>query len=165
MFISARQGKSLRSQFQWLAITIGLACSLPLYANQQDMQQADALLNTLHQRAADAQWDGYFSLYRPDAVFIGTDATERWSMSESEGYARPTKGWRYSVDNRKLIQHDNVILFDEQLSSQAYGVCRGTGTLLKTDGNWQIAQYHLSIPIPNDMAKSITAQIKAATKK
>ncbi|WP_237158132.1 nuclear transport factor 2 family protein [Shewanella psychrophila] len=61
--------------------------------------KAAALLNKLHQAATQADWDSYFSLYLPEAVFIGTDATERWSTPEFEGYARPTDGWEYTPKN------------------------------------------------------------------
>lgn len=129
-----------------------------------DQQAAAQVLDLLNQYSSDADWDKYFALYRQDGIFIGTDASERWGMAEFEHYSRPTKGWRYDLTERHLIQHGDVILFDELLNSPAYGVSRGTGTLIKTDGNWKIAQYHLSFPIPNEIAKQITAEIKAANK-
>lgn len=129
-----------------------------------DQQAAAQVLDLLNQYSSDADWDKYFALYRKDGIFIGTDASERWGMAEFEHYSRPTKGWRYDLTERHLIQHGDVILFDELLNSPAYGVSRGTGTLIKTDGNWKIAQYHLSFPIPNEIAKQITAEIKAANK-
>ena len=133
-------------------------------ASSPDQQAAAQVLDLLNQYSSDADWDKYFALYRKDGIFIGTDASERWGMAEFEHYSRPTKGWRYDLTERHLIQHGDVILFDELLNSPAYGVSRGTGTLIKTDGNWKIAQYHLSFPIPNEIAKSITAEIKAANK-
>ncbi|AUD59723.1 hypothetical protein AYJ58_09570 [Shewanella sp. Pdp11] len=133
-------------------------------ASSPDQQAAAQVLDLLNQYSSDANWDKYFALYRKDGIFIGTDAKERWGMAEFEHYSRPTKGWRYDLTERHLIQHGDVILFDELLNSPAYGVSRGTGTLIKTDGNWKIAQYHLSFPIPNEIAKSITAEIKAANK-
>ncbi|MGM8892316.1 nuclear transport factor 2 family protein, partial [Psychrobacter sp. 1Y1] len=84
--------------------------------------------------------------------------------AEFEQYARPTKGWRYDLTSRKMTQHGDVIWFDEILSNPSYGVSRGTGTLIKTTKGWKIAQYHLSFPIPNAIAKSITQQIKTAKK-
>ena len=128
--------------------------------------KAAAVLDKLHQAATRADWDTYFSLYLPEAVFIGTDATEHWSMSEFEGYARPTDGWEYTVKNRVFVSvktqnNDRVLMFDEQLDSASYGITRGTGTLIKTDSGWKIAQYHLSFPIPNEIAKEITARIKS----
>ncbi|MCS6229611.1 nuclear transport factor 2 family protein [Shewanella baltica] len=132
--------------------------------SSSDQQAAAQVLNLLNQYSSDADWDKYFALYRKDGIFIGTDASERWGMAEFEHYSRPTKGWRYDLTERHLIQHGDVILFDELLNSPAYGVSRGTGTLIKTDGNWKIAQYHLSFPIPNEIAKQITAELKAANK-
>ena len=133
-------------------------------ASSPDQQAAAQVLDLLNQYSSDADWDKYFALYRKDGIFIGTDASERWGMAEFEHYSRPTKGWRYDLTERHLIQHGDVILFDELLNSPAYGVSRGTGTLIKTDGYWKIAQYHLSFPIPNEIAKQITTEIKAANK-
>ncbi|WP_299791590.1 nuclear transport factor 2 family protein [uncultured Shewanella sp.] len=130
-------------------------------AEQVQEKQAEAVLNSLHQSAADANWDTYFSLYLPDAVFIGTDVNEHWNMAEFQRYARPTDGWTYSLKTRTLVRHGNVIVFDELLDSRSYGVSRGTGTLLLTATGWKVAQYHLSFPIPNELAKEITAKIKS----
>jgi len=127
--------------------------------SEKDSQAVSALLNQLHESAAAADWTTYFSLYHPQAVFIGTDASERWNMVEFERYAKPTKGWHYDVKLRHLLQIDDTIVFDEQLYSSSYGVSRGTGALVQTLDGWKIAQYHLSFPIPNDKAKRITSLI------
>lgn len=127
-----------------------------------DEQAAAQVLDKLNQYSSSADWDKYFALYRQDGIFIGTDASERWGMAEFERYSRPTKGWSYDLTSRHLVQHGDVILFDELLYSPSYGVSRGTGTLIKTKGEWKIAQYHLSFPIPNGIAKKITTEIKNA---
>ncbi|MBB1440957.1 nuclear transport factor 2 family protein [Shewanella sp. SG41-4] len=127
--------------------------------SEKDSQAVSALLNQLHESAAVADWTTYFSLYHPQAVFIGTDETERWNMAEFERYSKPTQGWRYEVKLRHLLQIDDTIVFDEQLYSPEYGASRGTGALVKTAEGWKIAQYHLSFPIPNDKAKRITSLI------
>ena len=49
------------------------------------------------------------------------------------------------------------------LWNDRYGVCRGTGVLLATEKGWRIAQYHLTFPIPNDLAKEFTAHIQEHT--
>tara|TARA_Y100000815_G_C13135222_1_gene422112 strand:- start:10 stop:129 length:120 start_codon:yes stop_codon:yes gene_type:complete len=33
--------------------------------------------------------------------------------------------------------------------------------LVKTEAGWKVTQYHLTIPIPNDIADSVAEQIKA----
>ncbi|MEL4402603.1 nuclear transport factor 2 family protein [Shewanella algae] len=136
-------------------------------SGQLDDSQAHAasVLDKLHQSAANADWDSYFSLFSPDAGFIGTDASEYWNMVEFEQYARATKGWTYQSSSRRLVQHGDVIVFDELLDSQSYGLGRGTGTLVKTEQGWQILQYSLSFPIPNALAPRITDQIKLYRKK
>ncbi len=128
-------------------------------------KQANNVLDNLLLYATTADWDNYFALYSRNAVFIGTDATEHWNMVQFEQYARPTKGWNYTLIERKTVRHDNVIVFDEILDSKSYGISRGTGTLLLTEEGWKVAQYHLSFPIPNDIAKKVTTQIKATRKK
>ncbi|MEZ9596572.1 nuclear transport factor 2 family protein [Shewanella sp. 10N.261.52.F9] len=128
-----------------------------------DKQQAAKVLDALNQYSSAADWDNYFALYDEQGIFIGTDANEHWDKATFEQYARPTKGWRYDLSSRKMTQHGDVIWFDELLMSPSYGVSRGTGTLIKTNKGWKIAQYHLSFPIPNSIAKSITKQIISAS--
>lgn len=145
-----------------LTAAILLVGTTSVRANTEaQFSQAESVLDSLHQSASEADWNRYFSLYLPDAVFIGTDANEHWNMVEFERYARPTKGWTYSLKQRKLTRHNDVIVFDELLDSPSYGVSRGTGTLLLTSSGWKIAQYHLSFPIPNEIAKEITGRIKS----
>ena len=50
--------------------------------------------------------------------------------------------------------------FDERLENEHYGECRGTGVLRKADGRWRIAQYNLSIPVPNDLASELVERIR-----
>ncbi|MCC4833179.1 nuclear transport factor 2 family protein [Shewanella sp. 10N.7] len=148
-----------------LTSSLWLMSSLPAEANDtisvESRQQADTLLDKLHQDASNANWDSYFSLYDEKAVFLGTDATERWDMSQFAGYARPTDGWHYEVKSRQLLQFDNTIVFDELLHSASYGLCRGTGALQLTENGWKIVQYHLSIAIPNENAKAVAKLIGA----
>ena len=145
-------------------ILAGCALLLSSISRAEIPLEATQTLDKLHSYAASADWDKYFALYTNDAHFIGTDATENWTMKEFAAYARPTKGWHYTLVSRQLEQHGEVIVFDEHLSSKSYGNCRGTGTLVLTPEGWKILQYHLSFPIPNAMAKRITAQISAASK-
>jgi len=50
--------------------------------------------------------------------------------------------------------------FDEILWNDSYGTCRGTGVLVLSGGVWRIAQYNLTIPIPNDLARGFAKTIK-----
>jgi hypothetical protein len=53
-----------------------------------------------------------------------------------------------------------VAWFDELLDSESYGTSRGTGVLVNKNGSWKISQYALAFPIPNDLAKGMTAEIR-----
>ncbi|MHC4976045.1 MAG: nuclear transport factor 2 family protein [Planctomycetota bacterium] len=128
----------------------------------------DLVLDEFHDAASRADLDRYFSHLSSRGHFLGTDASERWSKQAFEEYARPFfeagQGWTYTPLSRHVqIDLDRKCAwFDETLESENYGTSRGSGTLiLEHDGRWRIAQYHLTFPIPNDIARDITDQIKA----
>jgi ketosteroid isomerase-like protein len=129
-----------------------------------------ATLDRFHAAAAKADGPTYFGLFTPEAVFIGTDATERWTLAEFKAFAEPYfskgKGWTYTPRDRHVsfVPGTDVSWFDELLDNASYGVCRGTGVLRKIDGTWKIAQYHLTIPVPNSLAKQVVALIRAEKK-
>lgn len=136
-------------------------------AQADEKQKVDMTLNLLHQYASEANWDGYFDLYHPDAIFIGTDASETWTIPQFQEYAKPAfdsgKGWTYHPYDRHIYLSDDeqVAWFDEMLSNRSLGVTRGTGVLTQKDGQWKLQQYHLAIPIPNSLADGIAEEIKA----
>lgn len=123
-------------------------------------------LNQFHEAASKAQGKTYFGLFAPEGVFIGTDATERWTLSEFQKYAEPHfskgKGWTYTPRNRhvQLSPNNDIAWFDEALDSASYGTCRGTGVLRKVEGAWKISQYHLTIPVPNKLATKVVEMIR-----
>jgi len=123
-------------------------------------------LNRFHASASAADGGAYFSLFAPEGVFIGTDAGERWTVEEFKAFAAPYfskgLGWTYVPRNRhvQLSPQGDVAWFDEILDSQSYGVCRGSGVLRKVGTQWLICQYHLTIPIPNDLAKAVVKLIR-----
>ena len=64
---------------------------------QQDNQAIHALLDGLHRDASEARFEDYFARFTPDAVFLGTDRSERWTIPEFKAYAAPVfaegRGW------------------------------------------------------------------------
>jgi len=126
----------------------------------------DGVLGSFHQAASDADGDLYFSLFAEGAIFMGTDATERWTIAEFKAYAEPYfsegRGWTYTKTQRNvyLATDGETAWFDEMLWNEKYGTCRGTGVLVLTGDGWRIAQYNLTFPIPNDLSADITSRIK-----
>ncbi|MDZ4832063.1 MAG: nuclear transport factor 2 family protein [Phycisphaerae bacterium] len=126
-----------------------------------------ATLDALHDAASKHDEDRYFALFAPNAVFIGTDATERWTLAEFRAYAHPIfaadKGWTY-VSKSRHVDVDaaaGYAFFDELLDNAKYGESRGTGVLKRVGGTWKIAQYHLTVPVPNAMLEDVAKAIKA----
>lgn len=112
-------------------------------------------IDAWHKAAAEANFDAYFNAMTPDAVFIGTDATENWNLSEFKAYAKPHfergKAWSFTALERHVFTNEegDIAWFDELLDTQMK-ICRGSGVLKKTNGEWKIAHYVLSMTIPNN---------------
>ncbi len=125
-----------------------------------------AALDAFHRAAAEADAAAYFDLLTPDAVFIGTDATERWSRSEFEVFARPhfagDSAWIYVPVERNLTVAGELAWFDERLSHEKYGETRGSGVLQRTGSGWRIRQYVLSFAVPNAAAAAVVEAIAEA---
>lgn len=142
--------------------------SMPLAAGEPaDAKRAvDTVLTTLHQAASDGAGELYFSLFAEDAIFMGTDTTERWTVEMFKAFAEPYfsrgLGWTYTKKQRSIYisSEGSTAWFDELLWNDNYGFCRGTGVLTLTDNGWKFVQYNLTIPIPNDLAGEITDRIK-----
>ena len=139
----------------------------PVWA-QTPEQDVGVVLDRLHEAAAEADGDAYFALFTPDARFIGTDATERWSLEDFRAYAEPHfsqgRGWTYEPTARTVtiapIDCGCVAWFDEVLAHASYGVLRGSGALRLTDDGWKVSQYVLSFAVPNDDAEAVVGLIR-----
>ncbi len=154
-----------------IALLLGLL--LPLGAGTRGPDAAaavSAVLDAWHAAAAAADEARYFDFFTPDAVFLGTDGTERWTRDEFRRYAHPYfakgKAWSFKAVARQVAfsPDGSVAWFDEALATPNLGPCRGSGVLLLEGGKWKIAQYDLSVPIPNDLMGEVKARIEAHEK-
>jgi hypothetical protein len=124
----------------------------------------DELLDGFHAAAANSDFDDYFSRFATGGIFLGTDASERWTVTTFKDYAKPAfsagRGWRYVVEQRNLesVPGMDVVWFDEILTNATLGRCRGTGVIVREGGDWKIAHYSLTLLIPNDIAGSVGKQ-------
>lgn len=143
-------------------VFVALAClSLHGFANTQITKT----LNDFHQAAAEADYDKYFGLLANNAIFLGTDASERWIKQEFSEYVKPYfvkgQGWLYRLTSRNIspIADSNLVFFDELLENEHYGQCRGSGVLIKENGGWKILQYNLSVMVPNNISNQVVSLI------
>ncbi len=140
-----------------------------LRAQEQASQAVAAALDALHAAASDADGDRYFALFANEGVFLGTDATERWTVEQFKAYALPFfeqgQGWTYTPTERHVyVSEDGATAwFDERLENDGLGDTRGTGVLVLRDGDWKVVQYNLTIPVPNELASEIVARIREVT--
>ena len=106
--------------------------------------------------------------YSTDAIFLGTDKTERWTVEEFKAYAEPAfedgNGWTYEVVERNWEGSGSTRWFDEILFNEKLGHCRGTGVVQLTDGEWKIAHYALTMLVPNEIAAEVGSQTQEADK-
>jgi hypothetical protein len=132
--------------------------------------EAAAVLDDFHDAAAKADFDRYFGHFAASGVFLGTDPGERWTVEQFKAYARPYfregRGWTYRprAGKRNFTAADGCIWFDEAVDNDRYGECRGTGVLVREEGGWKIAQYSLSVPVPNELLPKVVEMIRAGAK-
>jgi hypothetical protein len=149
-------------------------CALVLLAfSASAADRASAIAQTLddwHHAASVADEDRYFSHFAPNGIFMGTDATEHWTADAFRTWAHPyfarKAAWTFNGRDRHIdfSPDGNTAWFDELLDTEKMGVCRGSGVLIRAGQSWKIAQYNLSIPIPNALAGNIVKQIAVQPK-
>lgn len=128
---------------------------------------ADKVLDLFHKAAAEANYDQYMNLLAEDAIYLGTDSSERWTKSEFSAFVKPYfsqgRGWLYQPIERHITttQTSTMVFFDEILENKSYGRCRGSGVLIHTEQGWKVLQYNLSIPIPNAIARQVVEVIQS----
>lgn len=135
--------------------------SLSFFAqNESPQKDVNQLVDLWHKAASEANFKQYFDVMADDAIFIGTDATEYWNKQEFENYAKPHfdkgKAWSFTTLERHIYfdSTGKTAWFDELLDTQMK-ICRGSGVLVKTGGQWKIKHYVLSMTIPNETSKSV----------
>ena len=149
----------------YLALLL-ISLSFVTYA-ADDKQAINDTLDKFHQAAANANATNYLNLLTDDAIFLGTDASERWTKKQFSAFVLPYfeqgKGWLYVAKERNisLLENNSTAFFDELLTNKKYGLCRGTGVLINTRHGWKISQYSLSLMVPNDVASDVAKQIKS----
>lgn len=153
-----------------VALLMMVACSSD---NKQSVQVEKKAINTIlddwHLAASEGNFERYFMHFTGDsAIFMGTDATERWTVAEFRPWAKPHfedgQAWDFTSTERHVYLSDNgqTAWFDESLDTPNLGPARGSGVLQLKNQEWKIAHYNLSIPIPNTIADTVVNQIEKA---
>ena len=132
----------------------------------KDEEAIIAVLNDFHDAAANADVERYLGNMTDDAVFLGTDEYERWSMQpEFIEYVNgrfDAGGWSYYSTNKNISfsQDGSVAWFDESsISNSMGGHFRGSGVLEKISGVWKISHYVLSVLVYNEIWEGVMGLI------
>lgn len=155
-----------------MSLLLATLSALTLQATPAPSAEAEiaAVLDRLNAASTAADGPAYFALFTPEARFVGTDATEHWTIPQFRAYADASfargRGWSYVATERTItvapIECRCVAWFEEKLTNAGYGETRGSGVLRLTDDGWKIEQYVLSFMVPNDRAEAVVEAIKAA---
>lgn len=122
---------------------------------QMSLENLNALMQSWHSAAANADSAVYFGAMTKNARFLGTDASENWSKDEFIAFAMPHfnkgNGWDFEAYDRNWYfnQDSTIAWFDERLDTWM-GECRGSGVIKIENKNAKIAHYNLAVTIAND---------------
>ncbi len=147
------------------ALLISLAPVLACASWGQTKNGVIEVLDDFHVAASEADSARYFAHFAEQAIFFGTDIAERWSLEEFQAYAGPYfragRGWTYVPQQRAVFLNGDTAWFDETLKNENFGLTRGTGVLTWDGSHWKLTQYHLTLPVPNDLINQLVDLINA----
>jgi hypothetical protein len=132
----------------------------------REIARVEAVIDGYHASAGAADLDGYIGAMSARGVFLGTDATERWTREEFAAFCEPYfsvgRGWVYEPSERfvEFSRDGRTAWFDEVLTNASYGTLRGTGVLSRHRGRWEIEHYSLTFLVPNEVAKEVVEEIE-----
>jgi hypothetical protein len=133
-------------------------------------KEINQFIDNWHRAAATADANTFFGSMADSSIYIGTDATERWTKPEFMAFAKPFfdrgKAWDFKPYDRALhVTIDGQYVWFSELLTTWMGTCRGSGILRQTQEGWKIEQYHLSVTVPNDLITEFIGLVDAFNKK
>lgn len=145
------------------------SCNRSNHPDTPSASRVNQVLDDWHDAAEQADFNRYFDHFASDsAIFMGTDATERWTVAEFKPWAKPYfdrgRAWNFTPVERHVYfaKSGQTAWFDEVLDTPNLGPARGSGVLVSRQGDWKIAHYNLSIPIPNAIVDTVVGQVREA---
>lgn len=129
----------------------------------------DTFIDDWHLAATNADQEAFFNAMDDESIYIGTDASERWTRIEFLAFSKPHfdkgKAWDFKPYDRDVhISKDGQYVWFSELLTTWMGVCRGSGILYKTPNGWKIKQYHLSVTVPNETINDFISLVEKFNK-
>ena len=133
-------------------IIVGIILSwMPVHLNAQ----LDEFVDNWHRAASEADFEAYFGAMDSNFIFLGTAPGERWGKDQFASFSKPyfEKGqaWDFKASDRHWMYSEDGTMawFDEDLETWMEG-CRGSGILVKKEGEWKFVYYNLTVLIENE---------------
>lgn len=153
-----------------IVLTVAVLLVAPLTpageAKEGAVAALKAMLTDFHLAAAEADGDRYLGHIAPDAILLGTDRTERFTLEEYkklvEPYMSQGTGWTTVAveQNVYLSKNGKLAWFDERLEREGLGEMRATGVARLMKGEWRLVQMNMSFPVPNALVRKLMAMIR-----
>lgn len=132
---------------------------------KSEAQAIHQFMDAWHKAAATADEGVFFGSMSEDAIYLGTDESERWLRDElkewSAEYFKRDKAWAFKPYDRQLYWSDNqrIVWFEEKLETWM-GPCRGSGILMRKGDGWVLKHYNLAALVPNDVIQDFIKLIE-----
>ena len=147
-----------------LVTLLGGCGAAPVTANDA-RADIERVIDDWHEAAARSDLERYMGLMAEDAIFLGTDASERWTKAELLEYARAPfeagRGWVMRPVRRDVIVEGDLAFFDEDLDAVNLGPARGSGVLRREPSGWRIVHYNLAITVPNERFDAVRELLRS----
>ncbi len=130
---------------------------------EKEKKEIGTMLDSFNVAAANADFTTYFNYFADESTFIGTDATEVWDKKAFMIWAKPyfdkKRTWNFTSLKRNIYfsKDKKLAWFDELLDTQMK-ICRGSGVVEKTNGQWKVKQYVLSVTVPNEVVDKVVVE-------
>ncbi len=132
----------------------------------------ESVLADFHLAAWNADPQGAIEHLAPDAIFLGPDAADRFDTDELRERFSDVIGWLSEATERHVVvsADETLAWFDQRLESRQLGELRATGVLRFANdrpagggpaGSWQIVQYHVAMPVPNELLGELSEKLRA----
>ena len=137
-------------------------------ANMGDAEEAVfRVLDSVHAAHANGNADQFFRNFAHDAVLFGTAPGERWNLEEyrafsADAFARQVSRPREILTRHIVISDDaSLAWFDERQRRAGDLELRSSGVLRHDDGQWQLVQFRVALPLPNELVPEYEAMLVA----
>ena len=147
---------------RWLLIVFGLGlggCFKPPSPSLA-RQQIIILIDNWHKAAAVADETVFFGTMTDEAIYLGTDKTERWTKQEFKEWSQQIferkTAWAFTPKDRNIyFSEDRKTAWFEELLDTWMGPCRGSGVVVLTENGWKLSHYNLALLVDNDKMNQV----------